>query len=279
MGSERGAAALLNALGDEQENVRWFAVESIRKLGSVKSVPRLCELLQRDPSPRVREITASALGEMGHPAAIPALKAALKDSGERVRTRAVASLQALAKDDLERMMIIADALLAQNYSAPAKEVLRKAIADFGKQPANAAQIVEARKKLAGMLKAEKDLAGAAAVYAELDAAAGGDMKVREELVQLWFASGQDSRIPQAMGEWLKSAGARELPGLIDLGIPASARLKENKKPELEGQLLDVLLQAAQRTGDAGIIEKVQKLKGVPPPAPEAPAPPAPQPKP
>ena len=89
LGSAQAVGALIARLDDQEENVRWFAVESLRKLSAKNAVPKLTDLLLKDESSRVREVTAIALGDLGQPGAVPALRKALKDENERVRAKVV----------------------------------------------------------------------------------------------------------------------------------------------------------------------------------------------
>ncbi len=274
LGSEKAVTALLDVLADKEEDVRWFAVESLRKLEATRAVPQLCELVQKDLSPRVREIACGALAELGQPAAVPALRKALEDENERVRARAVAALQMLARDDFDRMMIIADLLTEHGHAAAARETLRRAIADFGTQPQFDARLLAARRKLAEVLKAEKDFLAAADVYQELEKLTGGERKVRDELVHCLLAAEEGGRIVALMREWLASPDGGGLPQTVDLGCETAGLLRDSNKGDLAEELLSLLLNAAREAGDEKLVEKVQKLRGETPGAeePETPKP-------
>ena len=259
LGFEEAIPALMRALQDQEEDVRWFAVEGLRKLNATQAVPRLCSILERDASMRVREITASTLGELGQPAAIPSLRRALKSLNERVRTRAVSALKALARDDFERMVVIAKALSEHGLRADARDVLRKAIEEFDGKPEIEDQLVEARKELAEVLKADEDFAGAAAVYAELDTLSGGDLDVRRQLIECWLAAGETARIVPAMAQWLRAASAGKLAGVVDLGCEVARRLVRGKREDLARELAELLLGAARRSEDEALIRKVERL--------------------
>ena len=267
LGSELAIEPLRKALGDAEENVRWFSVEGLRKLGATVAVPELCALLEGDPSPRVREITATALGGLGQPAAVPALRKALKDENERVRAGAVSALKALAKDDFELMTIIADILAEEGHHAVAAEVLRKAIAAFGGRPELEARLTAARRRLADVLKAQKDFLSAAAVYAELDRPTGGDPALRSAMVECWIAGGEPGRIVTAVEGWADGAKDKRLAEVVDVGTDAMRRLAAGGQERLAAQVLDLLLNAARAANDGALIQKLEQLK---PPAPPAP---------
>lgn len=260
VGLVSAVAPLVGVLDDAEENVRWFAVESLRKLQATAAVPRLCELLQQDASARVREITASTLGELGQPAAVPALRKALGDENERVIMRAISALQMLARDNLERIMVIADALAEHGHHAATEEVLRKALADFGQQPDLKTQLVAVRLLLGSVLKAREDFRGAAEVYAELDKLAGGDRKAREEIVGCWLAAGEARRVVDEVSVWVEDTPTRDLAEAIDLGCWAVQVLDDDEKKDLAEQLVDGLLKVARKSKNDELIDRIQDLK-------------------
>jgi HEAT repeat protein len=260
MGAQGAVPFLIEALEDTDENVRWFAVEGLRKLGAARAVPSLCTVLRTDRSARVREITAVTLGELNQPAAVPALKRALDDENRRVQERVVEALQTLAREDFDRMMIIADALAAHGRNAAARNVLRRAIWDFGGKPSLRDQLMEARKKLAESHKALKDYAGAAEVYLEMDQLTGGNPAIRAELLECWIKAGEPARILPALTDWLKGAEKKDIPPLVVLGCETAGRLDEPKHAGLGAALIPALEEAAERSSDKTLLAKVRRLK-------------------
>jgi hypothetical protein len=275
MGSGEAVPPLVRALGDEEENVRWFAVESLRKLGAVRATPQLCDLLRTDKSARVREIAATALGDLGQPAAVVALRGALDDENKRVQAQAAAALQALARDDFERMMIIADALAGHGLNPAARDVLRKAIQDFGGRAELQNQVLQARRRLGGLLKGLNDYEGAAQVYADMDKAMGGDSAVRALMLECWIAAGQQARIAPAFKAWLDAVAGDAVRPVVELGCQTADRLARAGRSADVGPLVSMLEEGAVRTGDQKLIERVTALKGRTEPTPET-APPAPE---
>jgi HEAT repeat protein len=187
--AQTSAPALMAALDDPAENVRWFAVEGLRKLGAVQAVPRICELLQKDPSARVREIAASTLGELGQPAGVPALRVALTDANDRVRQKATTALLALATGDYERMTVIAGAFRENNMDAQARQVLENIVKTYHDDQSMKARVADTYKTLAEVELEMKDYAAAAATYQVLDAFAGGSPDVRKALVGTYLQAG------------------------------------------------------------------------------------------
>jgi len=270
IGTKDAQAALLEALADKEENVRWFAVESLRKLGATEAVPRLVGLLENDASPRVREITASALGDLGQPAAVPALRAALRDKNDRVRDRAAAALKALAREDFDRMMVIANALTGGDRGDDAIEVLRKVIADFAKKPDYEARLDAPTQKLADLLMAKGDAAGAAELYAPLLRKKPEDETLRNALVQCCAKAGKPDRVVELMKAWLQNGKKEDLAKLVELGCVLSEKLAEAKQDGAGREMLKVLLDAATAAEAQDLADKVRKLMGEgteePPPA-------------
>lgn len=247
VGSASSIPALSAALEDAAENVRWFAVEGLRKLGATQAAPRIAECLQKDPSARVREIAASALGELGQPASVLALRAALDDENERVRQKATAGLLALAKDSYERMDLIVDAFEQRELLAPARQVLERMIERFKDEEETKGRVVEAYRKLADVLKRQTDFAEAIDTYEALDELMGGSAEIKRELVACWLRSGQPEHIVPAAQEWLAVAGAEERAAVIELALDGVEVLLEAGQGGLAGQLLDSVEESA---GDA-----------------------------
>jgi len=79
-------------LQDENEDVRWNAVEVLRQMGSLDTVTVLMEAL-KDENEDVRWNAVEALKEIGALDAVPALIQVLKDQNEDVRWNAVQALE------------------------------------------------------------------------------------------------------------------------------------------------------------------------------------------
>ena len=83
----RGADALIAAAREEEQPVRYSAIDGLGLLGQTqdvtlkaKIVAVLLDLLKNDPDRTIRGRAASALGQIADPSTIPALIAALRDS-------------------------------------------------------------------------------------------------------------------------------------------------------------------------------------------------------
>lgn len=258
-GAQQATPALVSALSDPAENVRWFAVEGLRKLGATDVVPRLSDVLLQDESARVREITASTLGELGQPTAIPALRKALEDGNERVRAKAAAALQTLADDELERMTIIADDLAQHGYPSMASEVLRRALEKFDGQQDLKDQLTQVRRKLAVLLKQQQDFSAAALVYLKLDEEVGGSPKTRREVVDCWLAADSADKLLAQMPVWLESAEGESLQETVTIGCDAAGKLIESGKTEEAGKLLNTLNNAAEKAENKKLQKKVDEV--------------------
>jgi hypothetical protein len=82
----RALEPLLAALGDDNRDVRWAAIEALGELGDRRAVPRLVEYLKRPEAYRWgKRLAASALGAIGDPAAVEPLAALLGDEDPFVR--------------------------------------------------------------------------------------------------------------------------------------------------------------------------------------------------
>ena len=83
------------AIRDEESAVRSAAAFALGKMRQVGGIPLLAELLEQDSSWQVRANAAQSLGMIGDRSAATALKAALDDEDERVRTTAQNALDKL----------------------------------------------------------------------------------------------------------------------------------------------------------------------------------------
>jgi beta-lactamase regulating signal transducer with metallopeptidase domain len=88
---EQVAKALLNALKDENAEVREQAMQALAKMGSPLAFEPMVAAL-KDSSAQVRHQAAFNLGQLGDPRAIPPLTAALKDADADVRQQSVFAL-------------------------------------------------------------------------------------------------------------------------------------------------------------------------------------------
>jgi len=260
VGSADSVPALLAALDDKAENVRWFAIEGLRKLRATQAVPRISEMVQTDPSARVREIAATALGELGQPAAVPALRKALDDSNERVRQKAVSALLALAAENYERMKIIADTFAEHKLSDPAKTVLQRIIDTYAGQEEMKDKLVEAHRSLARILKQQGDPAAAARIYQKLDALTGGAVQVRTELVDCWLQGGELPRVVGAFDRWLGEASDEQKGPLMALALDSAERLFKAGNQKEGAALLDLVEKAAGEEADQALKERIAKLR-------------------
>lgn len=86
-------AALLAVLSTEDAGLRRHAATALGKLGDVRAVGPLVEVLLRDRDAHVRQHAASALGRLGDVRAVdPLIDALLRDRDAHVREHAATSL-------------------------------------------------------------------------------------------------------------------------------------------------------------------------------------------
>lgn len=85
LGGPRVAAALKTALRDPAPSVRCQAVTAVLRVQREAAARGLRGLLESDPDPRIRRITARALGSLRAEEALRALEAARSDPDESVR--------------------------------------------------------------------------------------------------------------------------------------------------------------------------------------------------
>jgi tetratricopeptide (TPR) repeat protein len=231
-------------LDDGEENVRWFAVEGLRKLHTAQAVPRVSELLEKDPSARVREIAASTLGELGQPAGVPALSGALADRNDRVREKAASALLALATGNAEVMLVVADSFQEQGLLLPAEQVLTRVIEQYGGVEEMKGRLKAAYEQLAAVQKGQKEFAAAARTYEKLDVLSGGSARVRREMLDCWIQGGDVSGAAGAVGKWLQGPSDEQKAQMLELALDAAERLAASGHAQEAGAVLDLATKAA-----------------------------------
>jgi HEAT repeat protein len=83
---------VIAALRDPRENVRMNAAKTLGRIGSVRAVPELIDLLARDGDDYVRMAAAEALGQIADARAVPALIARVNQEGRtEVAQRSIAA--------------------------------------------------------------------------------------------------------------------------------------------------------------------------------------------
>ena len=273
VGSKDSVPALVAALADEAENVRWFAVEGLRKLGASETHQRVAELLAKDPNARVREIAAGTLGAFGQPASVPPIAAALDDGDERVRQKATAALLSLAAPDaaaLENaapnelaavvagMANIAGHFVAHKLPEPAKQILTRIIEQFSDREELRGRVVQAYHDLAGILEEQKDFAGAAKVWEKLDALTQGIPEVRRALIENWTLAKDSSRLAAIFEGWLAAPNADG--ALVQLGLDTVDALIQARKPKDAGALLGVVAKSAGDEANEETKNRIAELR-------------------
>lgn len=97
------ATGLIEALKaprvETSANLRLAVVTSLGTIHACEAVSVVSELLSRDSAEIVRCGAAKALGRLGDPAALPALRAALTDESRKVQMWAILSLGQLRDSD------------------------------------------------------------------------------------------------------------------------------------------------------------------------------------
>ncbi len=260
VGSQESVPALLTALDDVEENVRWFCVEGLRKLGAVHAVPRISDLLLRDPSERVRQIAAGALGELGQPAGAVALAQALKDRNEKVRETAAASLLDLATDNADRMSVIADKLRREGMLDRSRQVLRRIIEQFQDVEDAAAQVAGAYRALAEIEQEQGNWPAAADVLEQLDTRMGGDPDVRRRLLACWIRGGQPQRVGPAVEGWLAGADGANRVAVLELALHAAELLLHAGSQREASAILDLVDGARSAAVDRALETKLEELR-------------------
>jgi HEAT repeat protein len=105
---------LMAALGDQRDSVRMNAAKALGRIGNVRAVPGLIDLLRRDRDDYVRMAAAEALGLIGDPRAVPALiERVNQEGGDLTSQRSIAvAAEALGRlGDRRAVPALRDALM------------------------------------------------------------------------------------------------------------------------------------------------------------------------
>jgi HEAT repeat protein len=260
LGDPDSADALMKALSDPAENVRWFAIEGLGKLGATQAVPRIAEMLAADESRIVRAVAAATLGDLGQPAAIPPLRAALQDPQQRVRENAAAALEALATGSSERMMVIARALEQQGLLNDSREVLTRLVNEYTTDPAAASDVVQAYERLADIAARQDDVAAAARAYAKLIGLAPENAEYRAGLVACRLKLGEGERLATELRAWLEAGDAARRAALLPVALDAAEALLASGDRTEAKQVLDAAAAAAVAGTDEAIVARLDDLR-------------------
>jgi HEAT repeat protein len=95
--------ALVNSLGHENPDVRFWVCQSLGRVGSHEAVEKLRAHLE-DPNKDVRFAAVTALGEIGSQAAIRYLKESLKSDRRDIRVRSLEILGRMGSDVVESLV-------------------------------------------------------------------------------------------------------------------------------------------------------------------------------
>jgi HEAT repeat protein len=115
---ERGVPLVLPLLRDPDDGVRWWACDCLWQHGDDRAVDPVLAVLQTDDDPQVRGVAARGLGQLGGPAVIPALLAAMAaDHEEDIHGDSPGRCAAMALDEI---------LHAGKARAPISDVNRSA---------------------------------------------------------------------------------------------------------------------------------------------------------
>jgi hypothetical protein len=260
LGSQKSLPVLMAALDDPEENVRWFAVEGLHKLGAAQAVPRISEMLEKDASARVREIAADTLGDLGQPAGVPALLAALDDRSDRVREKAVSSLLDLATGSSDRMIVIAGGLSKKGLRDAAETVLTRVVEQYGNAEEMKSRLPDVYEQLAAVQKGQNEFSAAAGTYEKLDALTGGSPAVRRELVKCWIQGGEAARVPGVVEAWLAAAAPDRKAQVLDLGVDSAELLHSAGSAREAAALLELVTKVAGEQADEKLSSKIDRLR-------------------
>ena len=132
-------------LDSKDRLVRQSAMYSLADVADKTVLPTLTKVLAKNPDVQARERAAFALGKLNDEAALAALRAALKDADQIVRTQAAAQLARQGFRDGEAILL--DSLGCRE--GPAGSIAAGAMPSIGNQPRLAERIAELLQEVPG----------------------------------------------------------------------------------------------------------------------------------
>ena len=265
-GVVQGLAA---ALADENERVRWYAVQSLGQMSARGAEGALIGKLS-DASPRVREAAASTLGSIGSLKARDALVALLPDADERVAHQAAEALMSLAQKHADQTAALAQVFFDRRDFSRAATLWQARLAS----EKNLAQARALRQKLA---RAHAELRDWPQVVMHLTEAAklpNGNPSLLAELAHAHLELKAFTQAAQACAQFMSAAPQRG-PEHWQMALCIAQGLVEQKEaqkaltfiaalraadPELGGGATKAQLQAIE-TNLKSTLQDAEKPKG------------------
>lgn len=114
---------ILDLLGDTDEEIRVTAVQSITKIGISDGSEKLFAMLEKDPSPRVREASLLSLTRMNGVAVDKAIELALSDKDLLVRVSGLGLIEQLELSEALKANLLVDVINKQTIEEKQAAIL------------------------------------------------------------------------------------------------------------------------------------------------------------
>lgn len=215
-------SALLQAMRDEEQQVRWAAAQALRKIGP-PTVPALLQAL-RDESTRVAQAMVEALGEIGDPEAVPALLEMLRHESTWMRHAAVKALGEIGDPQAAPALLE----MLRNRDEYIRREAAKALGKIG-DPRAAPALLEMLRNRDEYVRWEAAKAlnqiGPPAVSALLEALRDKDANVRQAAVEGMVKIGPQAvpalcKVLRDESEWVRQAAEQALGKIGPPTVPA-----------------------------------------------------------
>ncbi|MBI4833295.1 MAG: HEAT repeat domain-containing protein [Planctomycetes bacterium] len=222
-------APLSKLLEDQFDDIRQTSAESMGNLGMEEGAQYLIKALFNDKDPRVRELSAVALGKIKSALSLSSIIPALSDANEKVANAAWNTIVITINSDVKLLADIAGQLAGAKHLSRAAELYKKAV-ETSNEEAHVKALLEIYKEL-------KQVDGTAKMYANLiarqvkNSSPWRDLKV--ELVNFLYENKEYAKVLEEVKEPLADPNIPQNTAeqLQKLKTESEKALKDAKPPE------------------------------------------------
>ena len=255
---KRAVPELVAALDAPEASLRVFAVDALGDIGDASVVARLCRMLTSNENPGVRESSAVALGKLGDPDALPALRGVLTDRDEKLQELAFGAIIDICRSDVELHYKTADALLTGKDYARAEQLFVSLLETVLDKPDLAGMLEPIRKRLSRCYLAQAQWSKAVELLEELNRADANDVTVIEPYARALAGA---EKWPEAFRQYtqLTRLTRKEKPDFWPERLTLLDTMMRHKRHEQVVELIDEVVSIDTEI-PKDVVAKLQVLK-------------------